>query len=140
MKKIFYLVPVVVAVLIITISLQSKPDTMYAYHVTLADPKLYKGGIFVGMFKIQKGSYQFSFVPNGDSPQLLSIYLVGTGLDYHQDFKLNGTQHNTGISNYYTWTYVGNKDTNISDDQNVTITVDPHSNIQGSVSIYLIKK
>ena len=63
MRKAFYIVGLVIIGILIAISLQPKNQSSVAYHVTLADPKLYNNGIFADNFKIQKGTYQFSFVP-----------------------------------------------------------------------------
>ena len=48
-----------------------------AFHVTLADPTMYENGVYTDSFEIEEGSYQFGFVPNGDSPQTLTISLSG---------------------------------------------------------------
>ena len=45
------------------------------FHITLADPTLYENGVYVESFQIEEGAYEFGFVPNGDSPQKLSIKL-----------------------------------------------------------------
>jgi len=140
--KVVYII-VIVALLIVaitvTVSLQPKNETDMAYHITLADPKLYKNGIFVDSFKIQNGTYQFRFVPNGDSPQELSISLKGNNFSYNEDFVLQGTIHNTGISNYYTWDYQGHKATEIPKDQEIQILINPHGSVLGSVSVDLMK-
>ena len=121
------------------ISLQPKNETELAYHITLADPKLYKNGIFTDNFKIQKGTYQFGFVPNGDSPQKLSISLKGN-FSYSEDFILQGTLHNTGISSYYTWDYLGNKVIEVPQYQEIQISINPHGDVLGSVSVDLNRK
>jgi hypothetical protein len=143
MKKIVYIVIAIVAISLVAItigvSLQPKNETNVVYHITLADPKLYKNGIFTDNFKIQNGTYQFSFVPNGDSPQNLSITLQGDHFSYNEDFSLQGTLHNTGISNYYTWDYLGRKVIEIPQDQEIQIIINPHGNVLGSVSVDLIK-
>ena len=139
MRKAVYILAVVIIAIAIAISLQPKNQTSTTYHVTLADPKLYNNGTFTDNFKIQKGTYQFSFVPNGDSPQNLSITLKGN-FSYNEDFSLQGTLHNTGISSYYTWDYLGNKMIDIPQDQKIQIRINPHDNILGSVSVDLIKK
>ncbi|HET6457634.1 MAG TPA: hypothetical protein VFG24_02000 [Nitrosopumilaceae archaeon] len=139
MKKVVYILAVIIIAIVIAISLQPKNQTSTAYHVTLADPKLYKNGTFTDNFKIQKGTYQFSFVPNGDSPQNLSISLKGN-FSYNEDFILQGALHNTGISSYYTWNYLGSKVIEIPQDQEIQIKINPHGNIFGSVSVDLIKK
>jgi hypothetical protein len=103
MKKIVYIMVIAIVAITIVISLQPKNETSVTYHITLADPKLYKNGTFTDNFKIQKGTYQFSFVPNGANPQNLSITLKGDLFSYNENFSLQGTLHNTGISSYYTW-------------------------------------
>jgi hypothetical protein len=139
MRKSVYILAVVIITIAIAISLQPKNETNTVYHVTLADPKLYNNGIFTDNFKIQKGTYQFSFVPNGDSPQNLSISLKGN-FSYNEDFSLNGTIHNTGISSYDTWDYLGNKIIEIPQDQKIQIRIDPHGNVDGSVSVELNRR
>ena len=117
MKKVVYIIGITIVAISIGISLQPKNEANVAYHVTLADPKLYDNGTFTDNFKIQKGTYQFSFVPNGDSPQNLSISLKGDLFSYDADFNLQGTIHKTGISSYYTWDYLGRKVIEIPQDQ-----------------------
>ncbi|MBM3910018.1 MAG: hypothetical protein FJ356_00010 [Thaumarchaeota archaeon] len=109
------------------------------YHVTLASPDLYKEGVFVDSFLIQKGEYLFRFVPNGDSPEILSITLTGSSFSFSEDFGLEGSSHETGISVYYTWDYIGEKQLSIPDEQELEILINPHGNIQGPVSLDIIK-
>jgi hypothetical protein len=141
MKKIVY--PIVVAVIAIIVILafpsQTSPQETLVYHVTLADPKLYNDGIFADVFEIQKGTYRFSFVPNGDSPKTLSIALKGVTFSFAEDFQLQGTLHETGISSYYTWDYRGQKEIQVSEDQQLQIVINPNGNTLGSVSVYLIR-
>jgi hypothetical protein len=139
MRKVVSVIAVAIFAIVIAVSLQPKNETNIAYHVTLADPKLYNNGTFTDNFKIQKGTYQFSFVPNGDSPQNLLISLKGN-FSYSEDFSLQGTLHNMGISNYYTWDYLGSKVIEIPQDQEIQIKINPHGSILGSVSVDLIKK
>ena len=141
MKKAIYAVAIVVVAMlvIISLSLGPKQQRMVAYHVTLADPKLYSNGIFTDSFKIQKGSCQFGFVPNGDSPKTLTISLKGSSFSFSEDFKLEGTPHNTGISTYYTWDYLGTKKIQVTDNQELKIIIDPHGETLGSVSVDLVK-
>ncbi|MEK6956548.1 MAG: hypothetical protein AABW74_01405 [Thermoproteota archaeon] len=109
------------------------------YHVTLANPNLYKEGIFADSFTIQKGEYIFRFVPNGDSPEILSITLAGRSFSFSEDFELEGNSHETGISVYYTWDYIGEKRLLITDEQELEILISPHGNIEGPVSLDIIK-
>ena len=140
MRKAVYIIAVVIIATAIAVSLQSKNQTSTAYHVTLADPKLYNNGTFTDNFKIQKGTYQFGFVPNGDSPQNISISLKGDSFSYSENFSLNGTLHNTGISSYYTWDYLGSKAVEIPQDQEIQVLINPHDNVLGSVSVDLNRK
>ncbi len=119
-------------------SLNPNEKKIEGYHITLADPGLYKDGIFTDSFDIQKGNYEFRFVPNGDSPEILTISLEGSLFSFSEDFKLEGTPHETGISVYYTWDYLGMKDVIIKENQKLTILINPYNNIVGPVSIDLI--
>lgn len=109
------------------------------YHVMLADPKLYHDGIFSDTFTVKNGTYQFRFVPNGDSPEVLTIILKGSSFSFSEDFMLEGTLHDTGISEYYTWKYNGQDTISVPEDQELQISVNPQGNILGPVSVYLIK-
>jgi len=139
MKKIIYVAVIVVVAIAIGLSLEPNSKKNVIFHVTLADPKLYINEIFSDTFTIQKGTYQFSFVPNGDSPETLSISLKGTTFSFAEDFQLNGTLHDTGISTYYTWDYFGKKEIQVMRDQPLKIMINPHGNLLGSVSVDLIK-
>ena len=139
MKKIIYVAAIVVVAIAIGLSLEPNSKKNVIYHVTLADPKLYINEIFSDTFTIQKGTYQFSFVPNGDSPETLSISLKGTTFSFTENFQLNGTLHDTGISTYYTWEYFGKKEIPVLEDQPLKIEINPHGNLLGSVSVDLIK-
>lgn len=139
MKKIVFILAAAIVVIIIIVSLQPKNEPNVAYHITLADPTLYKNGTFTDNFKIQNGTYHFSFVPSGDSPQNLSILLRGENFSYNEDFILQGTLHKTGISSYYTWDYTGKKSVEIPQDEKIQIIINPHGNMISSVSVDLIK-
>src|SRR3972149_5678446 len=52
-------------------------DKNTIFHVTLANPENYEDGIFTDSFEIEEGTYTYRFVPNGDSPQILTISLNG---------------------------------------------------------------
>ncbi|MGI0082896.1 MAG: hypothetical protein ACREAG_06330 [Nitrosopumilaceae archaeon] len=139
-KKAIYIVVAAVAIIIIIgLTIESRPEKTSVYHVTLADPKLYTNEIFTDTFDIQKGTYQFRFVPSGDSPQMLSIALKGATFSFAEDFHLQGTPHDTGISTYYTWDYDGVKEIQVPEDQQLEIVINPHGNLLGSVSVDLIK-
>ena len=109
------------------------------FHVTLADPTLYEKGVFVEEFQIEEGAYEFGFVPNGDSPQKLSIKLFAESgvviMDNH--FELEGTLIDDGISSWYTWDYLGEKRINFDESQWMKINVDPNGETDSSVSVGL---
>jgi hypothetical protein len=126
------------AIVVGVFSLNPNEKKIEGYHITLADPSLYKDGIFTDSFDIQKGNYEFRFVPNGDSPKILTINLEGSSFSFSEDFQLEGTPHETGISVYYTWDYLGMKKVIIEENQKLTILINPYNNIVGPVSIDLI--
>ena len=93
------------------------------------------------MFQIEKGVYKFRFVPNGDSPQKLSIKLLtesGVVL-MNNHFELEGTLIDDGISSWYTWDYLS-KDNMLEIDksQQIKIFISPNGNLKGPVSIGLV--
>ena len=117
----------------------SEKDDGDIFHVTLADPELYENGIYSDSFLISEGEYHFRFVPNGSSPETLSISLNGAELDFSEDFKLENTLHQTGISEYYTWEYLGQKEITVSENQQVIIIINPNGNVMGSVSVSILQ-
>jgi hypothetical protein len=144
MKKIIaaiLVVAITIGAIAVLVSIPSeKSGRVEAYHVRLADPKLYIDGVFSDAFPIKEGTYQFRFVPNGDSPETLSIVLKGASFSFSHDFKLEGILHETGISTYYTWKYLGQDTIEISEDQELEIIINPHGNTLGPVSVYLVKQ
>lgn len=139
MKKVAIVIIVVIIVIVFVLSFEQKSEKNMVYHITLADPKLYTNEIFTDAFQIQKGTYQFSFVPNGDSPETLSITLKGAKFSFSEDFKLEGILHDTGISTYYTWNYQGRKEIHLLEDDQLEIIINPHGNLLGSISLDLVK-
>ena len=109
-----------------------------AFHATLADPDLYVAGVYTRSFPAESGEYMVRFVPNGDSPPALSVAVEGPGVYFFGEYTLRGTLHDTGISEYYTWEYLGPDRLVVPDDQLLTVTVDPHGSMAGSVSVSLI--
>jgi len=139
MKKIIYVIGIVVVTIAVGLSLEPNSKKTVIYHVTIADPKLYTNEIFTDIFMIQNGKYQFSFVPNGDSPETLSIALKGATFSFAEDFQLEGTPHETEISTYYTWDYLGKKVIQVPEDQQLQIVINPYGTLFGSVSVDLTK-
>jgi hypothetical protein len=107
------------------------------FHVTLANSSLYKNGIYSNSFLIDQGEFLLKFVPNGDSPKLLTIKLKGKSFNFSENFQLNGTLHQTSISEYYTWNYSGEKKILISEQQQLSIEINPNGNETGPVSVFI---
>lgn len=109
------------------------------FHITLADPDLYVNGDYTEKFTLEKGEYSFRFVPNGSSPKILSITLSGDTFDYSEDFKIIGTPHQAGLSEYFTWDYDGQKNIFVSEMQELSITINPNTETLGSVSVDILE-
>ena len=141
MNKKIIIIPIVIviAIFVINFSSDSGEKTDDVFHITLASPDLYIDGEFTETFEVNKGEYSFRFVPNGSSPKILSIDLNGDSFQFSQDFKLEGTLHQTGISEYFTWDYLGEKNFVISEKQNITISINPNGNVMGSVSVDILE-
>ena len=117
---------------------QSENRVERVFHITLADPDLYENGIYSETFEIDEGVFEFRFVPSGDSPQTLSITLKGESISFEEDFKLEGTPHESGISSYFTWEYLGKKAIEIPESQKVEIVINPNGNLLGPVSVDIV--
>lgn len=142
MKKFFIIIPIIVATFVwIAFSDQSEPEPIdTVFKITLADPALYEyDRVFIDSIDVKKGNYQLRFVPNGDSPKILSITLQSNSFFFSEDFQLEGTLHETGISEYYTWDYLGEKEIQVPSDQILEIKIDPNGNLLGPVSVELLK-
>ncbi len=140
-KKII-IIPIVVILAIVLVSFSSNETSEKSnilFHITLADPNLYVNDVYTEKFTLEKGEYLFRFVPNGSSPKILSITLDGDTFDYSEDFKLIGTPHQTGISEYFTWDYDGQKNIFISEMQEFSITINPNRETLGSVSVDILE-
>ena len=114
------------------------PESKHHFSVTLAESGMYQDGVYTSSFEIVPGQYKFRFVPNGDSPQILSIKLTGGGFLFSEDFDLQGTPHESGAALYYTWEYLGEKEFHILEEQELEITINPNGNIMGPVSIQIV--
>ena len=109
------------------------------FHITLADPELYVNGVYSEKFLIEPGTYFFRFVPNGSSPEILSIKLIGQNYAFEENFELVGIPHESETAKYFTWKYDGNEKIIIESSQEISITINPNGNVKGSVSVDLIK-
>ena len=107
------LAAVVIAVVVFSSPKDNVQDSDYAYHVNLSESKYGEFGIYEESFEIgdvdcqRFCDYKFRFVPNGDSPQTLSVSISGYNTSFSEDFQLVGTLVETDISQYYTWDYDG---------------------------------
>ena len=137
---------VVIAVVVFGSPKDNIQNFDYAYHVNLSESKYGENGVYEELFEIGDEScqrfcdYKFRFVPNGDSPQTLSISISGNNTSFSEDFHLVGTSVETDVSQYYTWDYDGQKIFQVSGLEKVKIAIDPHENIKGTVSVYIIQE
>ena len=58
------------------------------FHITLANPELYSNGVYTEKFSIDPGTYFFRFVPNGSSPEILSVKLTSQNYEFREKFNL----------------------------------------------------
>jgi len=129
---------ITIFVVIFSVEPSEKNDNV-VFHVTLADPNLYANGIYTDAFTINEGEYSFRFVPNGSSPEILSIILNGENFDFSEDFTLESTSHQTGTSEYFTWEYNGQKTIWIAEMQKISIIINPNGNVIGSISVDILE-
>ena len=139
-KSIGILIIVIVVILSVSISMNSEEKDDMVFHITLADPELYTNGIYTNNFTMEPGTYFFRFVPNGSSPEILSIKLSGQNYNFIENFNLKGIPHESETSKYFTWKYEGVKNITIDSMEEITIIINPNGNVMGSVSIDIIKK
>ena len=140
-KSIGILIILGVVILGASLSMNSEEkEDNEVFHITLADPELYTNGIYTNNFTIESGTYFFRFVPNGSSPEILSIKLSGQNYSFIENFNLKGIPHESETSKYFTWEYQGEKNVTIDSMQEITIVINSNGNVMGSVSVDIIKK
>jgi hypothetical protein len=140
-KSIGILIILIVTILSVSISMNSEEkDDNVVFHITLANSELYTNGVYTDKFSIDPGTYFFRFVPNGSSPEILSIKLSGQNYSFIENFNLKGIPHESETSKYFTWEYEGVKNITIDSMKEVTIVINPNGNVMGSVSVDIIKK
>ena len=140
-KPVFGVICLAVISSVIIFGSQINPDNSEnsdIFHIILADPVLYENGLYQESFDITSGDYEFRFVPNGDSPETLTITLIGEYFSFSENFVLKGTPHQTDISLYYTWDYDGTKKIQIFEDQQISIKINPNGDLVGPVSLELV--
>ena len=146
MNKKIMIIPIIVIIGFIAIdwitgfSDQKEKIDNIIFHITLANPELYTDGVYTDEFSIEPGTYYFRFVPNGSSPEILSIKLTGQNYEFVENFNLIGITHESETSKYFTWVYEGNEEIMINSSQNISININPNGSVMGSVSVDLIKK
>ena len=146
MNKKIVVIPIIAIVGFIAIdwitgfSDQKEKNNDIVFHITLANPELYTNGVYTDEFSIEPGTYFFRFVPNGSSPEILSIKLTSQNYEFVENYTLIGTPHESETAKYFTWMYEGNKIITIDSFQEISISINPNGNVNGSVSVDLIKK
>ena len=127
-----------VAIFILRVVISDTSETTdFVYHTLLADPEIYENGVYSETFDTAAGNYKFKFIPNGDSPQTLSIDLNGESFSFSENFELEGTSHKSPISEYFTWDYLGQKEFQLTQGQSLEITINPNGNTAGTVSVMI---
>ena len=112
-----------------------------------------------GLGVIEGGTYKIGFVPMGDSPAKIKLTIKGKWTEsyrlepswrqiFSEEFVLEKSLVDTGISKYYTWEYIGQKYVQIpelegkipsSDEPIYEIIISRYGNLEGSVSISIEK-
>jgi len=115
--------------------------------------------IRAGLPILEGGTYKIGFVPMGDSPAKIKLTIKGKWTEsyrlepswkqiFSEEFVLEKSLVDTGISKYYTWEYIGQKYVQIpelegkipsSDEAIYEIIINRSGNLEGSVSISLTK-
>jgi len=119
---------------------QKEKNNDIVFHITLANPELYTNGVYTDAFSIEPGTYFFRFVPNGSSPEILSIKLTSQNYEFLENYTLIGTPHESETAKYFTWKYQGKGEIIIESSKQISININPNGNVNGSVSVDLIKK
>ena len=142
MNKKIIIIPIIIVITIFVLNFSSEPseeEKIEVFHITLASPDLYSDGKYIKKFEINEGEYSFRFVPNGSSPKILTISVVGENFNFDEIFELKNTLHQTGISEYFTWEYDGTHSFNIPESGEVEISINPNGNVMGSVSVDILQ-
>jgi hypothetical protein len=115
-----------------------------------------KTTIMTDLGVIEEGTYEFGFVPMGDSHKKIRLiidWVIPENQRYYSDdpvkteifseeFILERSLVDTGVSKYYTWEYLGQKFVQFpktEGDARYEITIQRDGNLEGSVSISLSK-
>ena len=71
--------------------------------------------------------------------RILSISIVGDNFGFNENFELQNELQQTGISEYYTWSYDGRGTFSVSESSQVKITINPNGNEMGSVTVDILE-
>ena len=115
---------------------QKEKNNDIVFHITLANPELYTDGVYTDEFSIEPGTYFFRFVPNGSSPEILSIKLTSQNYEFVENYTLIGTPHET--AKYFTWEYEGERNITMNSMEEITIEINSNGNVMGSVSVDIL--
>ena len=146
MNKKIVVIPIIAIVGFIAIdwitgfSDQKEKNNDIVFHITLANPELYTNGVYTDAFSIEPGTYFFRFVPNGSSPEIFSIKLTSQNYEFVENYILIATPHESETAKYFTWKYEGKGEIIIESSKQISININPNGNVNGSVSVDLIKK
>ena len=126
------------------------PENGEVWSIRMASPEWDDRPILrASLPNLEEGTYKLGFVPMGDSPSPIRIDIKvrsaesshhDGGLVFSEIFVLKGTPVDTGISEYYTWEYVGQKYVYIPEvegEANYEIRIERSGNLKGSVTISL---
>ena len=110
---------------------QKEKNNDIVFHITLANPELYTNGVYTDAFSIEPGTYFFRFVPNGSSPEILSIKLTSQNYEFLENYTLIGTPHESETAKYFTWKYQGKGEIIIESSKQISININPNGNVNG---------
>jgi len=128
------------------------PENGEVWHIRMAGPEWDdRQTVRAPLPNLEEGTYKIGFVPMGDSPSKIRIDIKvrSAGSDFagttwssifSEKFVLKGTPVDTGISEYYTWEYIGQKYVYIPEverEADYEITIARSGNLKGSVTISL---
>jgi hypothetical protein len=131
------------------------PENGGVWSIRMASPEWNDRPILMASLpNLEEGTYKLGFVPMGDSPDKIRIDIkvrsdssIGGSdsvtiweLLFSEIFVLKGIPVDTGISEYYTWEYVGQKYVYIPEvegEVNYEIRIERSGNLKGSVTISL---
>ena len=137
------LIILIVTILSVSILMNSGGENVafhnnVVFHITLANPELYTDGVYTDKFLIDRGTYFFRFVPNGSSPEILTIKLTSQNYSFIENFNLKGTPHESETSKYFTWGYEGERNITMNSMEEITIEINSNGNVMGSVSVDIL--